>query len=139
GQCAQSRPVPTTAELCKKAQGATPMQSPRRGSSIKAAALALMTAAISLCCARDTWAQSSDSRADQVQQLQVKLSQMEKEMQELKQQISSLQQQASQKPAAPSKAEEALHQAVSEQASAHVPLEEVGNAPLPPESGTTLD
>ena len=65
---------------------------------------------------------------DQVQQLQAKLSQMEKEMQELKQQISSLQQQQPQKLAAPAKAEEALHQAVSEQASAHVPLEDVGNA-----------
>src|SRR4051812_36815312 len=75
-------------------------------------------------------AQSSSDQSAQVQQLQMKLSQVEKEMQELKQQIGSLQQQ-SQKPATatPSPAEEALHQAVSEQASAHVPLEQVGNAP----------
>jgi hypothetical protein len=103
------------------------------------AALLLAAVVLAACCTQSAYGQASSSQSEQVQQLQMKLSQMEKEMQELKQQISSIQQQPSQKPAPPTKAEEALHEAVSEEASAHVPLEEVANAPLPAERGTTLD
>jgi hypothetical protein len=116
------------------------MQTPRRGFFIEAAALMLGAVMLTACCTQLAYGQGSSVQSDQVQQLQMKLSQIEKEMQELKQQISSIQQQSPPKPpAVPGKAEEALHEAVSEQASAHVPLEEVGNAPLPPQSGTTID
>jgi outer membrane murein-binding lipoprotein Lpp len=113
------------------------MPSPHKGLFLEAGVLMLAAMVLSVCCTERASAQVS---SDQVQQLQMKLSQMEKEMQELKQQISSIQQQSPQKPlATPDKAEEALQEAVSDQASAHVPLEQVGNAPLPPEGGTTLD
>ncbi len=87
--------------------------------------------------------QRANAQADQgtqLQQLQTKLEQMEQQMQELKQQISSMQQQPQvQELPAPTKVQQALDHVISEQADAHVPMEEVANAPLPPESGTTLD
>lgn len=103
------------------------------------AAVLVLAFAMSVHCVPLAYAQAASDQAAQVQQLQMKLAQVEKEMQELEQQISSLQQQPQKPAAATGKAEEALQEAVSEQASAHVPLEDVGNAPLPPESGTTLD
>lgn len=126
------------------------MQSSNKASFIEVAPLMLSAMMLVAGCTQAAYAQDSGGQSDQVQQLQMKLSHMEQEMQELKQQISSLQQQSPAKPAspespqkaeaaAPTKSEQALREAVSEEASAHVPLEQVGNAPLPPESGTTLD
>ena len=95
---------------------------------------------LTAACTQRAYAQAGGDQSEKIQQLQKKLSQLEQEMQELKQQIGSLQQTPPQKNAAPAKAVEALQQPSSEQASAHVPSEEVGNTPLPPpEKGTTLD
>jgi len=88
-------------------------------------------------CPQRTYAQAD--QGTQLQQLQLKLEQMEKQMQELKQQISSMQQQPQKPPAPPTKSEQALQEVVNQEASAHTPIEEVGNPPLPAERGTTLD
>ena len=117
------------------------MQVSNAGSSIKAAAFILGITMLLLCDAQRTSAQTGTDQSPQVMQLQQRLAQVEKEMQELKQQISSLQQQPAQAQRAPepSKAEQAVQEAVGEQASAHVPVEQVANAPLPAAPGTTLD
>lgn len=105
----------------------------------KSAGFVLAVAMLPAVCAQHVHAQAD--QATQLQQLQTNLQQMENEMQELKQQISSMQQQSQpQKPSAPpTKGEEALDQVVSQEASAHTPIEEVGNPPLPAEKGTTVD
>jgi len=105
---------------------------------IKGAGIALITICLSATFAQLGLAQSKDTQQPDLQQMQNKLEQMEKEMLELKQQISSMQQ--PQKPAtAPTKSEEAVAEVVNQEASAHTPVEEVGNPPLPAEHGTTLD
>lgn len=117
------------------------MQSPIRGSSIKVIAFTFAISMLALPYTCLVYAQTATEQSSQVQQLQQRLSQMEKQMQELKQQISSIQQQPPQAQESPeeSKAEQAVQEVVSEQASAHVPVEQVANAPLPKEPGTTLD
>ena len=84
-------------------------------------------------------AQSQDTQKTDLQQMQIKLEQMEKQMQELKQQISSMQQRPQTPPAPTTESEQALQEVVNQEASAHTPIEEVGNPPLPAEHGTTLD
>lgn len=113
------------------------MTRPRRLEWWKSAGFALATVILASCFAQRASAQTD--QGTQLQQLQIKLEQMEKQMQELKQQISSMQQQPQKPPAPPSKSEEALQEVVNQEASAETPSEEVGNAPLPPEHGTTLD
>ncbi len=104
---------------------------------IKAARTALITLVLSTTFVRLCYAQSQNQQSPDLQQLQSKLEQMEKQMLELKQQISALQ--APKPQPAPTKTEEALTKVQSEEASARTPIEEVGNAPLPAEQGTTLD
>jgi hypothetical protein len=105
----------------------------------RAARIALVMVILSTGLVQPARAQSQVQQSPDLQQLQNKLEQMEKQMQELKQQISLIQQQPQKPPAPPTKSEEALQEVVNQEASAHTPIEEVGNPPLPAEHGTTLD
>src|SRR5579863_2803325 len=108
-------------------------------SCAKGIGIALITIFLPATFAQLAFAQPQDTQQHDLQQMQSKLEQMEKGMLELKQQISAMQQQP-QKPApVPTKSEEAVAEVVNQEASAHTPIEEVGNAPLPAEHGTTLD
>jgi len=104
----------------------------------KSAGLVLAVTMLFSVCAQRAYAQAD--QGTQLQQMQTKLEQMEKQMQELKQQISSMQQQQPPKPSpAMIKSEQAVQEVVNQEASAHTPIEQVGNPPLPAEKGTTLD
>ena len=101
---------------------------------------ALITLLLYATFAQLDFAQTQDTQKVDLQQLQTKLEQMEKQMLELKQQINAMQQQPHQKPTpAPTKSAEAVAEVVSQEASAHTPVEQVGSPPLPAEHGTTLD
>jgi len=113
------------------------MAHPLIGEWRKSAGSALAVAMLFAVCPQRAYAQAD--QGTQLQQLQTKLEQMEKQMQELKQEISSMRQQPQIPPAPPTKSEEALQEVVNQEASAHTPVEEVGNPPLPAEHGTTLD